>query len=449
MAVIEGWEFPWMKPVLTTGSRSESEMIREQGGWVFAASISSATLGFAFWAFAARFFSAEAVGTAGALIGLASLATSIGMLGLDNGFIRFASRVARPRALLWELTVIGTGLAALVGLALSALVLTASDVDSGLFVPLVAMTVILTASQTATQITDSGMIAARWGRPLAIRHASNGLAKVTLLFALVGASAVALSAAYTLPMLVITIVSFFLVRRMWPRHNEGGVPHAFREVASLSLGNWLSGIVLSLPSRLGPSIMLIFLGPLPVAYFFIALQLAEVVNYIPEAMAKSLFAHGSLRDRLPASLASSMRRLLLIILLPLVVLGVLVASLAMAIVGGNLYGEHGLALQLFLLATLPRMGIHLYKTQFNVDRRPVALIVMGSVLGASTLAFLVVGVVQGVHPDVLPVAWIMGATLALAVGWLLHRKRAPEAPGPLPTADRDGQAALADGDRLL
>jgi hypothetical protein len=147
------------------------------------------------------------------------------MLGLDNGFVRFASRVARPRALLWELTVIGTGLATVVGLALSVAVLTASDVNSGLFLPLVALTVILTTSQTATQLTDAAIIAARRGRPLAIRAAANGLAKVTLLFALLGAAgAVGLSAAYTLPMLVITILSFFLVRRMWALHNEGGHP---------------------------------------------------------------------------------------------------------------------------------------------------------------------------------------------------------------------------------
>jgi hypothetical protein len=75
MATIEGWEFPWKEPVVSTGPMSESAMVCTQGGWVLAGSIASAALGFAFWAFAARLFTFEAVGLAGSLVGLSSLAT--------------------------------------------------------------------------------------------------------------------------------------------------------------------------------------------------------------------------------------------------------------------------------------------------------------------------------------------------------------------------------------
>jgi len=115
-------------------------------------------------------------------------------------------------------------------------------------------------------------------------------------------------------------------------------------------------------------------------------------------------------------------------MVPMVALGVLVASIGMTIVGGTSYGAHGLALQLFLLATLPKAGIQLYKAQFNVDRRPLALIVMGGSLGLSTLAFLVVGLVRRVDPDWLPLAWILGGILALGVGWWLSRRKLPTRP---------------------
>src|SRR5439155_22203171 len=151
-------------------------------------------------------------------------------------------------------------------------------------------------------------------------------------------------------------------------------------------------------------------------------------NYIPEAVAKSLFAHGSIQDRLPASLTSSMRRLLAVIMLPLVALGILLASIGMTILAGTQYGAHGLALQLFLLATLPKAGIQLYKAQVNVDRRPVALIVMGSTLGLSTLAFLIIGLAWRVPPDWLPLAWVRGALLRVGAGWLRSGPRAPAMP---------------------
>jgi len=436
VGVIEGWEFPWVKPVLRTEPMSESETVREQGGWVLTASIANSVLGFGFWALAAHLFSSGAVGIAGALVSLSSLATSIGILGLDNGLVRFATRVDRPRALMWELLLIGGTLSAIVGLALSATVLTLSAKDLQVtlteqqFVVLVLLTVVLTGSQTSFQITDGSILAARRSQYLAYRAVAYGLVKILLLFALVEATVVGLFGAYTLPLFAVTLVSFFLVRRVWPVRNETGVPHRFREVASLSFGNWISGLAYSLPSRLGPSIMLIFVGASPVAYFFIALQLAEILNYIPESVSKSLYAHGSLHDRLPASLTSSMRRLLLAILVPMVALGVLLAQIGMTIVGGTTYGNHGLALQLFLLATLPKAGIQLYKAQFNVDRRPMALIVMGSALGLSTLAFLVLGLVLRVDPDWLPLAWILGGILALGVGWSLSRRRLPVQPEP-------------------
>jgi O-antigen/teichoic acid export membrane protein len=413
---------------------SEPELVRQQGGWVFAGSIANSILGFAFWALAAHLFTSTAVGTAGALVSLSSLATSIGILGLDNGLVRFAARVDRPRALMWQVLLVGGVLSAIVGLALSATVLQASKEAAMEFAALVALSVALTTSQTCFQITDGSILAARKTEYLAYRAVAYGLAKIALVFAVAAAGVVGLFGSYTLPLLAITVVSFFLVRRAWPARNEKGVPTRFRELASLSGGNWIHGLTYSLPSRLGPSILFIFVGASPVAYFFIALQLAEVLNYIPESVSKSLFAHGSLHDRLPAALTSSMRRLLAAILIPMVALGVLLAPFGMTIVGGTTYGTHALALQLFLLATLPKAGIQLYKAQFNVDRRPVALIVMGSTLGVSTLAFMAIGLVLRVDPDWLPLAWVLGGVLALGAGWWLSRGRSPSGPGANATA---------------
>src|SRR3989442_14568459 len=53
---------------------------------------------------------------------------------------------------------------------------------------------------------------------------------------------------------------------------------------------------------------------------------------------------------------------------------------------------------------------------------------MGSSLGLSTLAFLVIGLVRHVDPDWLPLAWILGGILALGVGWWLSRRSHPSQP---------------------
>lgn len=428
MGTVERWEFPWMDPVLSTEPMSESELVRRQGGWVFAGSIANSILGFAFWAAAAHIFKSEAVGIAGSLVSLSSLATSIGILGLDNGFVRFATRVNRPRRLMWEVILVAGSLSLVAGAVLSTAVLDLSKAAGSQVVALILLTVILTTSQTSYQIMDGALLAARKSEYLAYRAVSYGMVKIVVLFFLVSAEATGLFGAYTLPLLAVTLVSFFIVQRVWPVWNEKGATHQLRQLASLSGGNWISGIAYSLPSRLGPSLMLIFIGASPVSYFFIALQLAEVLNYIPESVSKSLFAHGSRVDYLPRSLTSSMRRLLAVIMAPMVALGVVLASLGMTIVGGTSYGTHGLALQLFLLATLPKVGVQLYKAQFNVDQRPGALVILGGTLGVATLGFFVIGLALGVDPDWLPLAWVLGGLAALFAGWLLSRGKIPAEP---------------------
>src|SRR5436309_5158821 len=82
VGVIEGWEFPWITPSVSTGPMPESELVREHGGWVFAWSIPNPLLGFAFWALAAHLFTSSAVGITGSRVNLAALATSTGKLGV-------------------------------------------------------------------------------------------------------------------------------------------------------------------------------------------------------------------------------------------------------------------------------------------------------------------------------------------------------------------------------
>src|SRR5438132_511557 len=210
-----------------------------------------------------------------------------------------------------RLMLIAGALSAVTGLILSAAVLAVSRDPAQQLPLLVLLTVVLATSQTWFQITDSGILAAQKSQFLGTRAISFGVVKIGMLFAVVGAGASGLFAAYVLPLLAIVIVSLFFVDRLWPERNERGTPVHLRELANLSFGNWISGLVYSIPSRVGPSIMLI------------------------------------------------------------------------------------------------------------------ALIAMGSKLGLVTLAAFVIFLIRGVPADWLPLAWVIGGTLALGVGWLLSRRRTP------------------------
>src|SRR3989475_10394571 len=177
VGVIEGWEFPWIKPTVSAGPMSEAELVREQGGWVFAGSISNSILGFAFWALAAHLFTSSAVGITGSLVNLSSLATSIGILGLDNGLVRFIGRVDRPRALMWQVLLVGGGLSSVMGIVFSAVIPRGSNAAAAQeFVGLVVLSAALTTAQARFQNTDGSILAARKREDFAYRAVAYGLA---------------------------------------------------------------------------------------------------------------------------------------------------------------------------------------------------------------------------------------------------------------------------------
>lgn len=417
------WEFPWLNR--ETNVDHGSSTVTHQGAWVLLGQVASSGLGLVFWALAARYFSTDDVGTAAALVSLSSLATSTAMLGLDNGLVRFVSKVRHPRALIRKVLVVTGPLAALAGLGLSLFVLTLGDGVGSALLPLVAISVVLTVSQTWLQVTDGAILAAQRTQLLAIRSMAYGAAKIGVLVTVLSAGAAGLFAAYTIPMLLVVLATFALLPRIWPRENHVGTFASLREIRTLSAGNYVSGLTYSLPSRLGPSLIYIFLDPANVAFFFISLQLAEVLNYVSEAMAKSLFAHASRADRLERPLAAKMRGLILLVLVPLIVVGVVAAPLVLSFLGPA-YAAHALSLQLFLLAVVPRSLYQIIKAQFNVERRPVALIIAGAATGLSILAFLVTGLLLRWEPDLLAAAWVLGSITGLAVAQYLAGWR----PGP-------------------
>src|SRR5207237_3399989 len=116
------------------------------------------------------------------------------------------------------------------------------------------------------------------------------------------AGVVGLFAAYTIPPVPGMLTGSVLLPRTWPGENPTGKPHALRDIAGLSVGNWLSAFGYAIPYLCGPALVLYFFDATTAAFFFIALQLGEILNYGSDALTKSLFAHGSRADLLSGAL---------------------------------------------------------------------------------------------------------------------------------------------------
>jgi O-antigen/teichoic acid export membrane protein len=407
----------------------EVASVTRQGIWVLVGLIGVSVLGFGFWALAARLFSHDAVGIAASLVSLSTLGASLAIVGFDTGIMRFASRELHPRKLI-RMILLVTGLsAATVGVALPLGVLTINHVDSGLLGPLVGLGLALTVWTVWSFVTNGVFLAGRKAQVSSSLLLVYGVLKIVLLVALVSAGVVGLFAAYTLPLLLLVVASFLLIPRYWPAENPKGRHHSLWEIATLSAGNWISSSGISLPNLSGPALVLTIFGAASAAYFFLAFQLAEVLNYGADAIAKSLLTHGSRENYLSRSLISRVRTRVYVVLVPLVAAGIFAAPTVGRLVGGPGLAAHALSIQLFLLATLPRSFYQILMAQFNVDRRPMAVGLCGATYGILTFGGFVAGLLLRLSEDVLPVAWILGGIGAVIVGLYLAR-RAP----PLPRA---------------
>jgi len=405
---------------------AESTVIREQGTWLFFATLVNSGLGFAFWALATRLFSPRDVGIAGSLISLASLGTSISILGMDNGLVRFVTKVDRPRRLVRQLAAIGGSLGFGVGFVLAAVLLSISNVGgAGLLVPLVLLGGTLTMLDVWFQITDASIMAAGRSDVLMVRNTVLGMIKVILVLGLNVLGVVGLLGSYIAPFALVAVIGFIGSAILWPRHNPEGTAVHVRSFAGLSLGNYVSGLVWFLPNRLAPALLLIFSSSANAAFLFLAMTLAEVLNYIPESVGKSIFAHGSRTDRVTYSLMRTIQRWLALIMVGFVILGIVFAGFAMSVLGGSVYEAHALALQLFCIAVLPRTGLQLLKAQFNVERKVFRLVGLGVSTGLSTLVILIIELALKVPVDLIPIAWIIGGTIGLVTGWRLAGGRLP------------------------
>jgi len=225
------------------------------------------------------------------------------------------------------------------------------------------------------------------------------------------------------PLLIVVAGAFVISGFLWPAVNPQGRPHRLGEFASLSLGNYASGLLWFLPNRLAPALILIVYSADEAAYFFLAFMLAEVLNYIPESVGKSLFAQGSRSDAISTSTMRDVRVWLTLVMVPLVAVGIVLSEFGMDLLGGPNYSAHAPILQIFLVAVLPRTGLQLLKARFNVEKRMGDLVVLGAATGLSTLAFFAVALAMRPDIDVVPIAWVLGGVVGLGAGLAAARAR--------------------------
>jgi O-antigen/teichoic acid export membrane protein len=275
---------------------STTDHLLRGSAFLMAATLAASVVGFAFWLVAARLYSPGEIGIASTLISATTLIAYLSLLGLNNSLIRYLPLSKNRDAEVTQaviVTVVGALLVATAYVVVAPLVaprlvlLSASVGHSIVFV-------ILTAAAAANLLTDSVFIALRGAKyNLLVDGVVQSLLKVALVAPLVALGAFGLYVAYGLAAVVAVALSVALLCRMMALRPRLGRRRTLRGYLGYSGGTYVSACLNLLPILAIPLIVLNEQGAEAAGYYFVAFQIATLLNSVSFAICESAFAEGA------------------------------------------------------------------------------------------------------------------------------------------------------------
>ena len=345
-------------------------------------SITSAGSGFFFWLITARFYPAEEVGLASAIISAMGLIGMLSLLGFDISLVRFLPERED------KVEIINTCMTISFIISISLAIIFVSFVE--LFSPslvilkdnwvLLLLFLIYTAVMPLTGLQREGIFAGFRKTEYSFIQTLVTVARIGVVPFLTAFGAVGIYASFGLTPLLAFIVGIFLTSRIL---NYKPVPAVRREVLDdilhFSFGNYLARIFEMLPTFVLPIMVINVLGAEQNAYFYIAWQISVLLLAVPRFTSISLLAEGSYnKEELRWNVTRALK--FIFILLGIAIIGILLFGKYLLLVFGRNYALNSFeVLSILALGSIPFAINALYASVMRAKRdvKPVILIYGG------------------------------------------------------------------------
>jgi O-antigen/teichoic acid export membrane protein len=352
-------------------------------------------LGFGYWIIAARLFSPEAVGVAGALVSATTLFSGIGQLNLSGMLMRFLPEAGGKsrRLVLIAYAFAATASALLACLCLAAIRIVASPTSPLRLDTIESIALVLAVAATAIfTIEDSVLVGLRRALWVPVENGSFGLAKICILFALAPlGTAFALFGAWMIPLtLTIPVISVAIFGRFLPlpptRRSAallGG--EARSRIIRFTIGDATGGLFTQAWTYLLPVVITASLGPKINALFFTSFLFSSTVDQVAVNYASPLTVEGAhAPEQIVEFIHVALRRIYAIILPTVVVLAITSAWLLRAF--GESYTRAVPLMCLLLSACLPKAVSTVYYAYCRIQRITHKAAAMQSSVCVATLS---------------------------------------------------------------
>ena len=371
----------------------------------------SALLGFVFWIIAARFYSAETVGVASAIIAAMGLMASFANLGLGHGLIRFLPNAGQKANSLinssFTINILASLIVSLVFLAglgfWSPELLFLHD-EPLLFSAFAVFTIAFTLKITG----EEALIANRRSGFLLIREIILNTIRLTLVILLAGmyqSFGIYGSWGISLWVAIICNIVLFLPKAKPGYRPRLGIGKEVKEMVRFSSGNYVANLLVGAPTLFLPIMVLNLLSAESTAYFYIAWSIAGIITTFAYCIAMPLFVEGSFDEqKLKLNVRSSLK-IAFLVLVPTVVLLVVFAD-KILLIFGDAYSENAATLiRILAFAAFPMTINSLYMSIKKVEKNIKLIIAISALVTAGTLIL---------SYFLMPVMGITGA----GIGWL-------------------------------
>ncbi len=390
-------------------------------------------LGFCFWVLCAHLFDPAAIGVGSTLITGGSLIAYVALFGFNATFVAFLptapDRADRDRQINTGITIVAV--ASIVGAVIY--VIAAPRFAPELLIirqsPLTVLAFVgLSAATALNLLTDSffiGMRSARYNF-LVDGVVQSGI-KLALPLALVGAGAFGIFASSGLAAVAALALSLgIMARRFRFRLRPAIDADVIRRTFRFATTTYASSLLNLVPLFVLPMLVLRELGGAEAGYFYMAFQIAMLVNAIPFAITQSMFAEGSQHGADLAALTRRSARLTAMALVPCVVVLIAANQLVLRPFGGEYQANAAGALVVFALGC-PAVAFNTWSSMLVRLSRQLTMMVWSNVVYAVVVCGLAaLWVDRGVAW--VAAAWLVGNLVSalVAFGAFVGRDRASD-----------------------
>ncbi|MVZ91669.1 phosphotransferase [Microbacter sp. ANSKLAB05] len=358
-----------------------SDALHASANALIASTALTSVAGLAFWAMAARWLPADAVGIGTALVSVLTLLANLATLGLRNGLVRFLPEAGGMTRQLIAWSYLTCALAAV---ALSGAFLVGQPWWAGQLGFLRDNAITITAFVVATVVwmlfvlQDHVLIGLRGSVWVPIENLAYSVAKIAVLPLLTAAATWAVLGATVLPAILAVAGVGVLVWRL--TRSTVSIPvtgraNSLRHLVRFAAADQIAWMVWVATPQVLTLIVLHLRGPEASAYYYMANMIGYSLYLITSNIGSALIAESAYDPVRGASHARTALVHSVRLVLPLAVIGVLIGPYVLRFLGEDYAENAGTAMQLIILSALPQTIVGISVNTARVRREMSTVVV--------------------------------------------------------------------------